>query len=193
MLCGPHLKVNLVLNSRVNNADLVLKRFIVERIARCLVLLIAVAFLMYAGNAAESSVDPTSEETYPSGSVELDDGYKGDWSDWYGKWVVVSFYAHWCVPCYEEVEILNEFHTRRNTNGIVVLGVDYDENQDEKLDAVKEKMSIRFPALLNDPSARWDLSKPKIIPTTYVIHPSGRLHKVLVGIQTKKSLLGSMK
>lgn len=131
-------------------------------------------------------------EDHPPRPLELDGGYVGDWSDWYGKWVLVAYYAEWCFPCYEEITLLNELHLERDKHNVVVLGINFDEKQGEALQAIKRKMKVQFPSLLVDPSSRWKKQKPEVLPVTYVINPRGKLHKVLTGIQDKKSLLKAM-
>ena len=142
---------------------------------------------------ADTSTETVPENQPPPGPVALHDGYVGDWSDWYGKWVIIAYYAHWCAPCYEEIDLLNKLHENRDSQNLVVLGVDFDDNRAEKLDAVRTKMKIEFPTLLGDPSSRWGLDTPEIIPVTLVIHPNGNLHKVLEGIQDEASLLAAMR
>lgn len=126
---------------------------------------------------------------YSVGAVELDNGYVGDWSGWCGKWVLIAYYAEWCAPCYEEIALLNELYKEQNEYNVVVLGVNYDGKQGAELHWVKRKMEIDFPSLLSDPSSRWNRSKPKAIPATYVVNPQGNIRKVLIGIQDKETLL----
>lgn len=153
-------------------------------------LCVVLAIYLTADSSNESA---ESESTLPPQPVELDSGYVGDWSDWYGKWVVIAFYADWCVPCYEEVELLNDLHKQRARYQVVVLGMNFDNKRGEPLQLVKQKMNIEFPDLLVEPSARWGKKLPEFIPATYIINPSGHLHKILSGIQSKRSLLGAMK
>jgi hypothetical protein len=76
---------------------------------------------------------------------------------------------------------------------LVVLGVDFDAPAaPADARASIEKMGIEFPVLARDPSARWGLSMPEVLPTTVLINPKGELHQILVGPQTQASILGAM-
>lgn len=154
---------------------------------RLLGCVVCTLFVTHAVSYANDEVP--SEENHPPGPLELDGGYVGDWSDWYGKWVLIAYYAEWCFPCYEEITLLNELHKEREKHDVVVIGINFDEKRGEDLQAVKRKMKVEFPSLLEDPSDRWNKQKPEVLPVTYVINPSGKLEEVLTGIQDKKSLL----
>ena len=166
-----------------------------SRICQQLVLrLLGCAVLVLVTSQSVSSADEDpSTENHPPAPLELDGGYVGDWSDWYGKWVLVAYYAEWCFPCYEEITLLNELHKERDKHNVVVVGINFDEKRGKALQAVKRKMKVEFPTLLVDPSARWNKQKPEVLPVTYIINPSGKLEKVLTGIQDKKSLLKAIR
>ena len=109
-----------------------------------------------------------------------------------GRWQVINYWAIWCGPCITEIPELNELAEDR-ADSLVVLGVDFDAPAalgDAR--ASIEKMGIDFPVLASDPSARWGLSMPEVLPTTVLINPKGELHQILVGPQTQASILGAM-
>lgn len=105
-----------------------------------------------------------------------------------GSWVLVNYWAEWCAPCRDEIPEFNEmFHKRQETN-VYILGVNFDGIRDVELGALMEKMGIEFPQLAKDPSAALNQPTPEILPTTYVIDPSGSLVNIMVGPQTTESL-----
>lgn len=118
--------------------------------------------------------------------VELADGSGASWDQWHGKWVLVNYWAEWCAPCRKEIPELNRLH--RETDDVVVLGVNYDGLQGEALTKLIGEMKIEFPVLLHDPGARWNQPPPGVLPSTLVIDPEGALRDVLVGPQTFESL-----
>ena len=152
-------------------------------------LLGCVVWVLFTTKSVSYADEVPANENHPPGPLELDGGYVGDWSDWYGKWVLIAYYAEWCFPCYEEITLLNELHKEREEHNVVVIGINFDEKRGEDLQAVKRKMKVEFPSLLDDPSDRWNKQKPEVLPVTYVINPSGKLDEVLTGIQDRKSLL----
>ena len=105
-----------------------------------------------------------------------------------GHWILVNYWAEWCAPCREEIPEFNEmFHERAETN-VYVLGVNFDGIRGLELEELMEKMDIEFPQLIKDPSAALNTTTPEILPTTFVINPSGSLVSSMVGPQTTASL-----
>lgn len=120
--------------------------------------------------------------------VRFADGREGRFDQWQGRWVLINYWAEWCAPCRKEIPELNDLHHERASTGIVVLGVNYDRLQGQKLTDLIAEMDIRFPVLVDDPRLRWQQEIPAVLPTTFLISPDGELADVLVGPQTLDSL-----
>jgi len=95
-------------------------------------------------------------------------------SDYAGKWVVVNYWATWCPPCLEEIPELVHFHESHKEKGAVVLGVNYESVERERLLAFVEEYLITYPVLLTEPDAETIGPIPGL-PTTYLIDPKGRV------------------
>lgn len=106
--------------------------------------------------------------------------------DQQGRWTFVNYWAEWCKPCIEEIPELNALNALESYR---VLGVNFDGAQGEALEAQILKLGVKFPTLNEDPSARFALDRPQVLPTTLVVDPQGQLAKVLVGPQTQESLV----
>src|ERR687896_300004 len=65
----------------------------------------------------------------PKFSVKTETGRQITQSDFGGKLLVLNFWATWCPPCIEEMPSLNEFAQRFSKDGVVVLGVSIDQNE----------------------------------------------------------------
>jgi thiol-disulfide isomerase/thioredoxin len=102
-----------------------------------------------------------------------------------GSWLFINYWAQWCKPCRHEVPELNALDAEAN---FAVLGVNYDGAVDEALQEQEAALSIAFPTLAEDPAARYGVARPEVLPTTLVIDPQGRLHRVLIGPQTQETL-----
>jgi thiol-disulfide isomerase/thioredoxin len=124
--------------------------------------------------------------------VTFADGSQTLMSHWDGRWLVINYWAEWCAPCRHEIPELNELHAGRVEHGLVVLGVNYDGLVQPKLGEVIERMEIKFPILAQDPQLRWGYERAVHLPITVLINPQREVHEILVGPQTKTSIMAAM-
>lgn len=108
------------------------------------------------------------------------------------KTVFINYWASWCKPCYKEIPALNAFYSKHKDQGIIVLGVNYDQVDTNKLPSLIKKMKIKFPILNNDPGNDLHLGDVPGLPVTYVLEANGKLKTTLFGPQTEKSLEASL-
>lgn len=100
-------------------------------------------------------------------------------------WTFINYWAEWCKPCIKEVPELNALHRE---DGYQVLGVNFDGAQGEELSRQIQGLGIEFPTLAEDPATQLGTERPAVLPTTLVLAPGGKVHRVLVGPQTIESL-----
>lgn len=103
------------------------------------------------------------------------------------RWLVVNYWAEWCGPCREEIPELNALSGERPD--VAVVGINFDGLTDQQLREVSDMMHIRFPVLGQDFGAAMGLTRPSVIPTTYVIAPDGGETFALQGPQSADALL----
>jgi peroxiredoxin len=102
-------------------------------------------------------------------------------SDYAGKkFVLLNFWATWCPPCIEEMPSLNRVHEMLRDQGLVVLGVSVDEDE-EAYKRFLSNAGVSFPTA-RDPertvSTRYGTFK---YPETYLINPEGKVIRKYVG------------
>jgi thiol-disulfide isomerase/thioredoxin len=103
------------------------------------------------------------------------------------KTLIINYWATWCAPCRDEIPELNEL-AHEISESVVVIGVNYDQVQGEKLTQQMQSLGIKFGNLLNDPRDIWNLEPVTVLPETLIINTKGELIHRMVGPQTKKSL-----
>jgi thiol-disulfide isomerase/thioredoxin len=90
-----------------------------------------------------------------------------------GHWVVLNFWATWCVPCVQEIPQIAEFH-RRHAD-VVVVGVAVDVQDAGSVKRFARKVGHDYPLVLSDRAVEKQLGTPTALPTTRIYDPSGRL------------------
>lgn len=109
-------------------------------------------------------------------------------SDYRGKWVLVNYWATWCPPCLEEIPELVHFHEEHKDKDAVVLGVNFEKIDLNKLKQFIDENFVVYPVLLSDPAPSSPLGPITGLPTSFLVSPSGELSAVQTGPVTVKSI-----
>jgi cytochrome c biogenesis protein CcmG, thiol:disulfide interchange protein DsbE len=106
-----------------------------------------------------------------------------------GHYVVVNFFASWCIPCQQEAPDLSRFHFEQThaANGADMVSVVFHDTSSTAGSFLRKNGDL-WPAIA-DPGGtiaqHYGVTAP---PTTFVINPAGRVSAVLVGPATQKNL-----
>ena len=109
-----------------------------------------------------------------------------------GKWRLVNYWATWCGPCIKEIPELNLL-AKEHHETVLVFGVNFDSPEVEERQGQVEKMKIEFPVYAEEPAGALGITRPEVLPTTFIFSPDGKLAATLIGPQTEESLLAAMK
>lgn len=108
-------------------------------------------------------------------------------ADYKGRYVVVNFWATWCVPCIQEIPEIAEF--AKAHPDVVVLGIAMDaEDNVARVKQMATKTGHAYPLVLADAKVEQQLGDPKALPTTKIYDPAGKVVYDKAGRVTKKSL-----
>lgn len=105
-----------------------------------------------------------------------------------GQWLVLNYWATWCGPCRREIPELNAFAAQMATQGVQVLGVNFDQLQGENLTQAADSMGITYRVLAQDPADTLKLPGTEGLPVTFVLDPQRKLRATLLGEQTAAGL-----
>lgn len=126
-----------------------------------------------AGIPAES-VTPTEPPFYaPDFTLTTLDGDTITLSDLRGKWVLINFWATYCVPCVEEMPALQQL-AERYTDELVLLAIN--QREDETLvRTFLQTHDLQLTVLLNPDDATLINYQVIGLPQTLLITPSGEV------------------
>ena len=136
---------------------------------------------------ASDVVAPSPIVGQPAPEVE-GPGLDGDavrLSDLRGRWVVVNFFATWCVPCLREHPELVRFSDRHDSASVQVLAVVYDDQPADVARFFRERGGD-WP-VVDDVGAKVDFGV-RGVPESFLVDPDGVVRTRLVGGVTADGL-----
>lgn len=146
-------------------------------------------FLLMHGSAVNQPSGNLSEprETAPPFSLALLDGNTFQLSDHKGKPVLINFFASWCLPCREEMPVLEKIVRRYRSEGVVFLGIAVDDTEEKMKDFIK-RYGVTFPVGLDKTAEIQKSYNLYGIPTTYFIDKDGIINYSHSGAVTEELL-----
>jgi thiol-disulfide isomerase/thioredoxin len=143
--------------------------------------------ILAAGLFGSAPVAHAAMPAQPTLKVTTLDGKPFDLAAQRGHWVIVNFWATWCVPCIKEMPDISAFVAGHS--GVRAIGLAYEDSDKADIQAFLSKHPVHYPVAqvtLDDPPK--DFDEPRGLPTTYLIAPDGHVSKRFVGPVTSQSL-----
>ena len=101
-----------------------------------------------------------------------------------GKVVYVDFWASWCVPCRHSFPWMNKMHNELTDKGLVVIGVNLDEEQ-TAADSFLKSIPADFKVIYDPKGDLATKYNVKGMPSAYIFDRSGKLVKTHIGFKNK--------
>lgn len=141
-------------------------------------------------NNNSDSDSGTADTKAPDFTVLDENGKEVKLSDFFGKPIVLNFWASWCYFCKEEMPDFNEaFH---NNPDIQFLMINVTDNQRETMESAKKfigETGYEFPVLYDVQLIAAGSYGASGLPTTYFIDKDGNLVTYATGMLSKENLL----
>ena len=158
-----------------------------------------------AGENSEQASDPSDETGTASGDSEPDsdelstapdftvydiDGNEVKLSDYFGKPIVLNFWASWCGPCKSEMPEFNEMYSELDGE-VIFLMVNMTDGSRETVESASEYVSeegFSFPVMYDTAQDAAYTYAVYSLPTTYFLDDEGYLIARAVGAIDKDTL-----
>lgn len=118
------------------------------------------------------------------------DGKTARLSQLRGRWVLVNFFATWCIPCVREHPELVRFSDRHPAEDVRVLAVVYDDQPADVARFFAERGGS-WP-VVDDPGAKVDFGV-RGIPESFLVDPDGVVRTRVIGGVTADGLDGLLR
>jgi len=166
------------------------KLLIALAIAGLVLALAAAVLLLTQGDALKgtsSGQAPLKKEAAPDFTLTLLDGKKFHLGDHKGKPVMINFFASWCLPCREEMPVIEKIVGEYQPKGVIFLGVAVDDTE-KKMKEFVARYGVSFPVGLDKTSEIQKTFGLYGIPTTYFIDKHGIINYFHSGTVTEELL-----
>ena len=145
---------------------------------------IVLAAALAAGVPAAQAAMPAQ----PTLKINTLDGKPYDLAQQRGKYVIVNYWATWCVPCIKEMPDISRF-VAAHKDQVAAIGLAYEDTDKADIQAFLAKHPVSYPiaqVTLDQPPK--DFDEPRGLPTTWLIGPDGKVARRFVGPVTEASL-----
>ena len=133
-----------------------------------------VALTLLACGAAAAGDAPAPA---PAFSLPARGGSTVDLSQFKGQVVMLNFWASWCVPCRQEMPLLETMYKKYKPLGFTLIGVNVEPDQKDAEGFLKQT-PVSFPVLFDAKSKVSTLYNVQVMPTTVFIDRKGNVRLV---------------
>jgi thiol-disulfide isomerase/thioredoxin len=130
-------------------------------------------------SAAGAAVDPPA----PAFSLPARGGATIDLAQYKGQVVMINFWASWCVPCRQEMPLLDSIYKKYKPLGFTLLSVNVEPEQKDAESFLKQT-PVTFPVVFDAKSKVSGLYNVQGMPTTVFIDRKGKVRLMHVSYKT---------
>ena len=103
-------------------------------------------------------------------------------NDYYGKLIIINFWATWCAPCREEMPSLDDLYGNKNFKNLIVFAVNMEQPNTVKTNQFFTDLGIKKLKIFFDRNLNF-VKKLKLrgVPTTVLINKKGEEFARIIG------------
>src|SRR5689334_17420329 len=141
--------------------------------------------LALAAVFATAALAASSSGPAPGFTLSGRGGKAIDLAQFKGQVVMINFWASWCVPCRQEMPLLEDIYKKYKPMGFTMLGVNVEPNSKDA-EAYLGKLSkpVTFPIAYDVDSKVSKLYKVETMPSTVLVDRKGNVRVLHRGYKT---------
>jgi peroxiredoxin len=147
-----------------------------------------IASVALAQTAPPAKTPSLIGKSAPIFSVVSLDGRKVSLADYRGKAVVINFWATWCGNCKLEMPWLARLREKYAGQGFEVLGIVTDNAPTEKINALVEMYSLKYPILECNHATAQAYGGLHDLPQSFFIDRRGKVVAQMDGADSEKEI-----
>jgi cytochrome c-type biogenesis protein len=101
-----------------------------------------------------------------------------------GNVVLLNFWATWCIPCREEIPVLNAMQHELEPRGLRIVGASLEDTAEGVESYQKEVRKFEYQVLVGGDEAKAKFGGTPL-PTTYLIDREGRIRQKIIGARDR--------
>lgn len=157
---------------------------LVSVISGILLIIVGVTILIPAVWANEGG----SETSAPDFVLSTIEGNQLQLYDYKGKAVILNFWTRSCPVCRKSIADLIELYDKYKDEGLVIIGINLDRGDIDKIKSLSEELGINYPVVKGDYSVTEKYGGIYYVPVTFIIDKEMKIVKKFVGYTSRKTL-----
>lgn len=109
-----------------------------------------------------------------------------------GQVVLLNFWATWCIPCREEIPVLNAMQHELEGKGLKVIGASLEDTAEGVAEYQKDVRKFEYQVLVGGGDAKAKFGGTPL-PTTYLIDREGRIRQKIIGARDREGWEAAVK
>lgn len=142
--------------------------------------------------ATASAPTNTKFETAPEVQFQTLAGQPFTLGQLRGQVVLLNFWATWCIPCREEIPVLNAMQQELGAKGLKIVGASLEDTAAGVEEYQKDVRKFEYQVLVGGDEAKAKFGGTPL-PTTYLIDRDGRIRQKIIGARDREGWEAAVK